>query len=296
MVGSGIFDGLAESDIISARNLYDLYMQTDVEPGQFYSGENADDYEHYYSLYERDLIISLASAGAGGLFMGSAVFTGENYFSAGGRLAAAGGMLCIAAGNLLSSMAGNSLAVSEKIYDDYQSAVGASVIDDLFEEYNSYYEKYRAQRYISYSLWGVGAAARISSYFIPGEKTAEYSSPLAKILSAAGSIMIAGGNFSSTVAFNKLIRAEDAFETYQSAGITEIVDSTWQEYENLQNQYELQTYISYGLWGLGAAAMVTSLFLPEAKTEKTAATLNDAEWYLRPAMTGLGIEAVITLK
>ena len=93
---------------------------------------------------------------------------------------------------------------------------------------------------------------------------------------------------------NKRFEVEDLYSQYISAGMSDSAVALYGEYENAYWDYEKFTYMSYGFWGLGAAAIVTGILLPENSGVETAEAGFD--FAVRPALTGFGVEVDIKLK
>ena len=79
-----------------------------------------------------------------------------------------------------------------------------------------------------------------------------------------------------------------------SAGTDSAANTLFNEYEELYKRYEIYTFTSYGLWGAGAAAIITGILIPEKTDTKTAEAGYD--FAVRPTLTGLGVEVDIKLK
>ena len=52
--------------------------------------------------------------------------------------------------------------------------------------------------------------------------------------------------------------------------------------------------MSYGLWGAGAAAVITAILIPSSTD--SALTADTSNFLIRPALTGFGVEVDIQLK
>ena len=288
----GVFSALAVSDMLEARALYDLYMATEENPGTVYSGDGDDDYEHAYSLYERDTLISMITSGLGGAAGAASGFTGDTVLSFGGRLSSACGVLFLTAGNFMGSMSANTAVSGERLYENYMSAEDSTVIDQLYAEYQYYHRIYTIERILGYSFLGLGAAGSAGAFFIPGEKQNVRSGLLNRILAGAGYLMLAAGNYANTAAFTGRISAEDAFDDYQSAGTEEAASALYDTYQGLYKTYVIRTAVSYGLWGLGGAAVIASLFIPEAEAG-TGGIASEVQWSIRPSAAGAGLAVEI---
>ncbi|HAK46127.1 MAG TPA: hypothetical protein DCO79_09465 [Spirochaeta sp.] len=289
---SGILRSVAFVNRLAAEEAYDNYMTTVDDPGYLFSGDGDGDYEHLFSNYEGALVGSYANSGAAALASGTSFFLGDSYMSFGGKLTYGLSALAFAAGNVLSTMSCNNAIDSLNSYNDYMSA-GSSSAEELWNNYESYHNSYQILQYSSYGLWGAGGLMAIASWFIPGEKTEVTPGLLPKIIITVGQFFLAGGNFTGTMAVNSRFSAEDAFDEYMSAGETAAAN-LFDTYQNYQDTYELMTYMSYGLWGAGAAAILTAMLLPVDSGADVAADFNN--FSIRPALTGFGVEVDIKVK
>ena len=294
MTAGSIFSSFSVIDRISAEDAYDEYMAATVDPGFYYStSSDTTVYEDYYGLYERDTMVNYIGSGAGAALFAVSGFLG-NEISMGGKITHAAGTALLAAGNVFSVMAANIAIESGKLYSEYMSAGTDSASQLLWDKYSDMYSEYEKNQYTSYGLVGTAGLLTAASWFIPGEKTAATSGILEKILTGAGYLLLAGGNFTKSIAMNKRFEAEDYYSQYMSAGMTDTASSLYKEYEYAYWDYEKFTYMSYGFWGLGAAAVITGILLPENNVKDTAEAGYD--FAVRPTLTGFGVEVDIKLK
>ena len=294
-MGAGLFTGMAASDMMLARDAYELYMSATDNVEILYSGSDGYTYDDYYEYYKAETIGSMIMSGAGGALSATALFTGGNNYSLGGKIMSSGGMIALTAAQFLSSIATNTAVNNETLYKQYQTASEPSIVSNLYDEYEASYNKYTVMRYTGYALFGTGGALSIAAALIPGEKASAQPGILNKILAGVGYVLFSGGNFASSLAFSKLIEAEDAYDEYLLAVTDTSTSETWNIYDELQGQYEMQTYMSYGLWGGGAALVLASMFIPYNQPATQTAEAN-TEWYIKPASTGFGFEVQIKLK
>jgi hypothetical protein len=295
MVESGVFHSIALNNHLAANESYDAYMSAINDPGQLYSGAGDIDYEHFYNIYTTMAYSGYASGGAGGALSAVSLFLGDSYLSFGGKLTSAAGTLAFTAGNVISLMAANNAISNTRLYDDYLSAGDEATSTTLYTAYENSFNTYQTQQYLSYIMWGAGGLLSIGSYFIPGEQEAAASSFLEKIIAGAGYLALAGGNFTYSMALNQRFIAEDAWDDYMSATSSDAATELSQIYSNLYGSYQGLSYITYGLWGIGAAAIVTALLIPE-DMESVSTAESDFNFIVRPALTGFGIEVDISLE
>ena len=294
MTAGSIFSSFSVIDRISAEDAYDEYMAATIDPGFFYStSSDTTVYEDYYGLYERDTMVNYIGSGTGAALLAVSGFL-ENDISFGGKITYATATALLAAGNVLSILSANNAIESGKLYSDYMSAGTDDAAQNLWTEYSNIYSDYEILQYTSYGLVGTAGVLTAASWFIPGEKTAATSGLLQKILYGAGYLLMAGGNFTKSMAMNKRFEVEDLYSQYISAGMSDSAVALYGEYENAYWDYEKFTYMSYGFWGLGAAAIVTGILLPENSGVETAEAGFD--FAVRPALTGFGVEVDIKLK
>ena len=294
MTAGSIFSSFSVIDRITAEDAYDEYMAATVDPGFYYStSSDTTVYEDYYGLYERDTMVNYIGSGTGSALLAVSGFLG-NEISFGGKITYATATALLAAGNVLSVLSANNAIESGELYSDYMSAGTDAAAQNLWTEYSYIYSDYEILQYTSYGLVGTAGLLAAASWFIPGEKTAATSGILQEILYGAGYLLMAGGNFTKSIAMNKRFEVEDLYDQYMSAGMTDSAVALYGEYENAYWDYEKFTYMSYGFWGLGAAAIVTGILLPENSGVETAETGFD--FAVRPALTGFGVEVDIKLK
>jgi len=295
MVESGIFQSIGMNNQLAALESYDAYMTAVEDPAQLYSGAGEGDYEYYANIYESMAIAGYSTAAAGGVLSAASVFLGDSYLSFGGKLASAAGTLVFTAGNVTTLMAANNVLGINRLYDDYLAAGNAETSTSLYAIYEEAFNNYQIQQYLGYGLWGAGGILAIGSFFIPGEQTAAASSLLEKIIMSVGYLCLSGGNFTSSMALNERFNAEDAWDDYMSATSPEAATALNQTYDNYYGSYESLTYITYGLWGAGAAAIIAGLMIPE-DTDSVKTADSDFDFMVRPALTGFGLEVDIKLK
>lgn len=293
-VTSGVFSSLALTDRIAAEDAYEIYMNSVNDLGALYSGDGDSDYEGLYNRYESKMLTRYITGGLGGAFTGASFFIGDSYMSFGGKIAWAAGAAAYAAGNVMSVMASNHLINSLDKYEDYMAAGDSVTASTLFDDYTYLVDTYQLQQYISYGLWGAGGLATIGSWLIPGEKTQAAPGFLEKVIMTAGSLLISGGNFTSSMSVNARFNADDVYDDYMSAGSTESASTLYATYQNYQDDYKVLSYISYGLWGAGAAAVIGAMFMPSSTDSAVVADTNN--FSIRPALTGFGVEVYINLK
>ena len=132
--------------------------------------------------------------------------------------------------------------------------------DQLYSEYTRGHALYVASRILSFSFWGLGGAALTAAFLFDDERQPIAAGLWNRILMTAGMALLAAGSSSHMLAFNTL----DALEELRRAYLEETVDfdSKYNAYQQAYTRYTAFTYLSYGLWALGGAAVITSLFVP----------------------------------
>ncbi len=293
-VTAGIFRNMGFVSRLKAEDAYNVYMTAVIDPGLLYSGDGDTDYEHYYNRYESQTRWSYITSGIGGGLSSASFYLGDSYMSFGGKLTYAAGAAALAAGNFLSAISFNNAFSSTHAYEDYLSAGTDEAAQALWENYSGYYDSYQIQQFISYGLWGAGGLLSIGSWFIPGDKTPAVSGILNKIIMTAGYLFFTGGNFTSSIATNTHFTAEEVYDDYMSASTSEAASYLYDDYQKKQEFYEIMTYTTYGLWGVGAAAVITAMLLPSGSGH--AVTSGSENFTIRPSLTGIGVEVNIRLR
>ncbi len=245
---------------------FESMLKSEVLYGEYMKA--AGDFETLYTTYASvqgcSTILgvssySLLGLGAGGLSAGVFLFPSNAYrLSFWGRLAYSAGLACSVSGNTLALMAGNQEYENGLLYDAYMNAT-----DDwaaLYQQYQAGYTAYSLERIIGYSLWGLGGIAMAGSLFLPGEKAPMEDSLLNKIVFASGMALVSGGGFLQPMALNARQAAEEKYKAYMKA--TTGIDTLYADYSSSHGQYILLSAFSYGLLAGGAAAVITSLFIP----------------------------------
>lgn len=258
--------------LLSAGSLIDAVLSAEsaysVEESWNSYNEGSGNLDALYSVYQQDYnryqtasILTYTFAGAGTALISSSLFLiPEEYLvlSGGGKVAAAAGIVLGAAGNVFHLMANNLRYRSEGLWEDYISATDG--LDALYRSYEDTVQTYSAFRIASLSLWGAGLLSFGASFFLPGEVTPAAPTLADKLLLSAGVLLLSGGTVTASMANNYLLASDAAWEDYRNA--TSNLDSLYTTYTSTLNNYRLTTYLSYGLWGAGAAAILTSLIVP----------------------------------
>lgn len=289
---SGIFRSISFVNRLDAEAAYSDYMSAADNSWLLYAGDGGQSYQQYFYDYERNSTIGYITSGLGGALSPGGFYIGDSYMSFGGRLSYGIAAMAFAAGNVFSVISTNFAFNSIKAYDDYISA-GSATSEELWYIYEDEFNNYQACQYTGIGLWGLGGLLSIGSALIPGEKTAAASSLVEKIILTAGYLFLAGGNFTASAAMNTRFNAEDAYADYMSAGGSSAAD-LFEVYQAYQNNYEILSYTSFGLWGAGAAAVAAAMLIP---FDSGAADSMSAENIsVRPSLTGFGVEVELKLK
>ena len=234
---------------------------------------------------------SLLGLGAAGISTSVFLLPSDTYrLSFMGKIAYAAGLACSVSGNVLALMAGNQQYTNVPLYDAYMSA--DADWDALYQQYQSGYTAYSLERIFSYSLWGLGGVAMAGSFLLPGEKAPMADSLLNKILFAGGTALVSGGGFTQSMALNARQLSEERYKAYMKA--TTGFDALYADYSASHGNYVLLSALSYGLWAGGAAAVITSLFVPLGSPSAQASAEFPVILSLIPLPDGIGIYMHIT--
>jgi hypothetical protein len=139
-------------------------------------------------------------------------------------------------------------------------------VDSLFSEYESGYTLYSVSRILSYSFWGLGTAALVGSFFLPGERTPVISGPLDRWLTAAGTVLIAGGSLAQSIALHTRRLSQERFSAYLEG--TTNLDQLYSDYHAAYTGYVVCSVLAYSFWALGGAGILTALFVTPSRLDK----------------------------
>jgi hypothetical protein len=278
---------------MAANDAYNEYISAGVDAADIYSSTETG-YESLYNLYLNSTYLYYGLWAGGGLVTGiSNGFLSNSHLSLGGKILKTSGVLINTAGNVANAISVIQLLKVRSTYIDYMKDDGTST-SELYKLYNDNYVLYNLEKIIGYSLWGGGTLLDITSYLLPGKKS--YSRPgfLEQLLSGLGYLMLSAGNYSFSIGTNKLLTADQTFSNYMAADEFS-VGSIYNEYVSNLREYEIYSYVSYGLWTAGTVALISSLFIPEKSvTVEVAETPYDIS--IRPALLGLGVNVGIQWK
>ena len=257
------------------------------------AGENLDAlYDDYSSAQSTYTVFGISSyslwgLGAGAVPVSLFVLPGHTLgLSTLGKISFSAGVAFSVAGNLLALMAGNQQIDNISLWDNYISA--GENLDALYDSYSSGYTTYSLFRILSYSLWGLSAAGLAGSFFLPGEKEALAPTLLDRILITAGMTLISIGNVTRSMALNSRAIMEERWNDYINAG--ENLDALYDDYNGAFTQYSIFTFLSYGLWAGGAAAVISSLFIPFGSAPAVVKEERPVKLRLIPAVSGFNIQ------
>ena len=175
------------------------------------------------------------------------------------------GNLMLLGSNIFGVGANNSRILSNEEYEVYMSAANPEVLvkwDDQYL-YEYYYDFYERDILASYFTAGIGGAALAASEF-SGNTLLSFGG---RITYAAGTLALTAANFASMIAANQAISNIRLYDDYQSAEDSALVSDLYTDYENAQDEYEFQQYLSYGLLGASGLFSIGSWFIPGEKTE-----------------------------
>jgi TolB-like protein len=234
---------------------------------------------------------SLLGLGAAGISTSVFLLPPDAYrLSLMGKIAYSAGLACSVSGSVLALMAGNQEYAIGPLYDAYMNA--DADFDALYQQYRSGYTAYSLERIFGYSLWGLGGIAMAGSFFLPGEKAPMADSLWNKILFAGGTALVSGGGFTQSMALNVRQLSEERYKAYMNA--TTGFDALYADYSASHGNYVLLSALSYGLLASGAAAVITSLFVPLGSPSAQASAELPVILSLIPLPDGIGIFMHIT--
>ena len=278
---------MSNTFLVDSNRAYRVYLEADTDPGSFYEYSDAgNNYSDLYSAYEGISYMSIGCTGLGGAALGVNPFIGGGASMTGlGKVLHSAGLAAMAAGNVFGHAAGAGYSLAEEYYSDYLAAeYGTGVLWDRYEAV--YSGQYEMPRYTSFGLWGTGAALMAVSVFMPGDAVPATGGFLNKVLYAAGSLMLSGGNFAAMMSRSALADSSRAYEDYEAA--TMGLDTLYQRYEDIYGAYEALTYTACGLWIGGAVLAAVSLFIPGPSGSEVAEQPFGLE--ILPAPVGYGAE------
>ncbi|MEW5816980.1 MAG: hypothetical protein AB1798_16495 [Spirochaetota bacterium] len=251
-------------------------------------GVYAQDYKNYQAFGISGY--SLWGTGAALVAVSSFVFPPEVFsLSAGGKIILSGSLLLGVAGNIFASAANIQQIENRKLWNEYMGA--SENLEVLYSAYNGGAGKYLLYRLLSFSLWGVGGLGAISAFITPGEAAPVTSTSASKIFITTGILCFTAGN----VLFSSVTTARHEVETawleYYDA--VSNLDTLYADYQAAYKKYLVKTILSYGLWGVGSAAVLAAVFLPfGSRPVKTA--YDSVSFHLVP-LSG-GIEAGLHIR
>jgi len=257
-------------------------------------------YDSYQSAYNGHLlsqILAYSFWGVGGTSAAAAyfLFPPDTYtLSRSGRASFHVGLSLLAAGGAF-SMVGDNLAYrGQELWAEYAAASAGDDFDALYGAYSANHAWYSACRITSYSLWALGGLGVAGSFLLPGERQPVAPSALHRVLLAAGTGAIVLGGLTHSVAQSLRVRAIAAEGDYLEAPAGSDFEALYAEYERYHGWYVANSVLSYVLWGGGAAAVLTSMFLRPAGGERAAAEgqgrERPVELFLVPSPHGLFLQ------
>jgi TolB-like protein len=221
-------------------------------------------YEQAYGAYLFNQILAYSFWGIGGASAAAAyfLFPPETYaVSRWGRVSFHAGMSLLAAGSVLSMVADNLAYRDRELYADYLSASAGDDLSALYDAYSTNHAWYGVCRITSYSLWALGGLGVAGSFFLPGDRETLAPARLNRLLLAGGTAAILLGGVTHSVAQSLRPRVEEAEQSYLVASAGSDFDALYRDYKRLYGWYGASSVLSYVLWGGGASAVVTSLFV-----------------------------------
>ncbi len=234
-------------------------------------------YQGDYTLYAALGIssYSLWGLGGAGISASSLLFSRDLAVTRLGRVAFLGGSVLNLLGNVLGAFADN------QRYTLY----GANSADLLYSLF----------RIGSYVLWGVGGTGMVGALLLPGEKEVLAPSGLQRALLAAGSVMVALGSAAHSVSMNLRPGVEASLAAYLEAGAGQDFAGLYGDYQSSYASYAFWSILSYGLWGVGAAATVTSLLVRggAAQPQEAPGQVRPAQLAVAPAPSGIQLTLTI---
>ncbi len=274
---------LGFQSMLASDDAYKAYMKaTDGFDALYadYSSAAALSYAYGISSYS---VQGLGAAGtaAGVVFLPPA----SMQLSSMGRIAYAAGLTCSISGSVLAMMAGNQAYDNRTLYGAYMQATDN--FDALYQAYQDGYNAYTAERIAGYSLWGAGGLAMAGAFLLPGDRTPAADGLINRILFSGGAALVYGGGWFQSMALVARRTAEADYAEYMGAAAD--FDALYAQYQSSHGQYVLYSALSYGFWAGGAAAVITSLFVPFGGTPAQAEAEPPAALSLVPYPGGLGI-------
>ena len=131
-----------------------------------------------------------------------------------------------------------------------------------------------------------------ASFLMPGENRPVASSLLDKLFIAGGMALLTGGNLSQSAAH----RAQGQMELLWERYVASADDGLRDEYEACYERYLASTFLTYGLWTAGGAAVIAAVvFDMEAAGGGVSKNPEELSLFLRPEPSGWALGARIKL-
>ena len=248
----------------TSSEAYQRYLQATADVQDFYA--------KYAWAYAGHLGLAL---GADGLWAGGAAasaaavfkYPGEAYaLSRAGRGLFTASWSLVLAGNVLGFLAGNQYFNNEALYQEYLNA--STGIEEARGKYEAGHAWYLAERILSYSFWGLGAAGMVCSPLLPGDKAALLSGPKDRWLMAGGTTLVAAGSLFHSLALNTRELAASRYERYLAASAD--AADFYASYRSAYIQHVVYGSLAYALWAGGGLAVLGAIYLTpdRAKPQK----------------------------
>jgi TolB-like protein len=191
------------------------------------------------------------------------------------------GLLAMEVGNITSSIGFEMLLQSDESYQRYLEA--SAELDSLYGAYQKDYGAYLGLEITSFTGWGLGASAVVTSLFLRPRETYPLSR-LGKIAFTTGLSLTLLGNMLGLLAGNQKLINTELYDRYLSA--TTDADRLFSEYKSGYALYSVSRILSYSFWGLGTAAWVGSFFLAGERTPVISGPLD--RWLTAAGMVLIG--------
>ena len=250
-----------------------------------------EDYSDLYYLYRNLSITSFSVWGGGALILSTVSFQFPEptfFLSTRGR-AVFGASLCLGVvSNILIQWSDNQGFQNQQLWERF--AVTGNPDDE--ETYRQGYAFYRKSRLLSATFGALSGVGMAASFLMPGESRPVASSPLDKLLIAGGVALLTGGNLSQSAAHRAQGQMESLWERYVASADIGLRD----EYEASYERYLTNTFLTYGLWTAGGAAVLAAVvFDLEAAGGGILKNPKKFSLFLRPEPSGWALGAGIEL-